>query len=139
MKINKYLETIQEARLPNIKNEKIRLIKDKEFDKIVRETYNKPFCFQQQCGENARERGIYKFEVPNKNGDEENNELPLELDENDDYPMGVRFETWIKTDRKKYDIEFWEQKFYPALSYLVNDLYKKGKIKKGKYAIEVNW
>jgi hypothetical protein len=62
--------------------------------------------------------------------------------------MGVSFETWLNTspeDTKKYfEFEyenklFWERNFYPHVSMIIKDLYKKGLIEKGEYDINIDW
>ena len=62
--------------------------------------------------------------------------------------MGVKFKTWLERDPNKpfpgstdgfSNSLWWERNFYPDFQMVANDLYKKGKIKKGSYIIEIDW
>ena len=124
---------------------KIR-IKDKkvidcsEWDRIVQETYNRPYCFQQQDG--CKERGTFGFNVPDTPKDFENDTISDEL--------GVSFKAWLARDPKqklsnpdKQDnywlTTWWERVFYPDIQMIANDLHSKGILKAGEYVIDIDW
>lgn len=111
--------------------EKVTLIQDSDFDKLVKETYGRPYCFQQQNG--CRDRGAYDFILPINDPCDEGS---------------VTFEEWLKADpnkklnNQKYDWELethWQRDFYPDLEMVVQDLYKKSILEAGKYIINVDW
>lgn len=122
-----------------------RIIELQDWDNLVIETYNKPYSFQQQDG--CKSRGTYDFELPNKWGivDYENNTVPEVINGND---MGVSFKAWLerdpeewngKEDDKRFLDLFWDRNFYPDVSMIINDLYKKGLIEEGEYSINIDW
>lgn len=62
--------------------------------------------------------------------------------------MGVSFKAWLERDPKQKlpnrEDEFciylwWARNFYPHLDMVVQDLYTKGLIEPGEYAIEIDW
>ena len=64
--------------------------------------------------------------------------------------MGVSFDTWLKTTVKEvnelHPEEYsgqndlwWERNFYPYIDMIINDLYEKGLVEEGDYAIEIDW
>jgi hypothetical protein len=131
------------------------------------ETYERPYCFQQQDG--CKPRGVHHFSVPAEySSDEYMNETIPEIFNGDE--IGVKFKTWLSRDpdaplnptaeelaecgyyhgRSKEDelkwksdkshiALFWERSFYPDFQTIANDLYTKGLIEKGDYIIEINW
>lgn len=131
-----------------IKFEQNNIIQLRDWDNLVKETYGKPYSFQQQDG--CQEKGLIDFEVPNEEAvyeeEEMNDKIPLVV--NGDV-MGVKFELWINTnpithkEKKKwedYQVElFWQRNFYPNFYVIANDLYEKGLIPKGKYFINISW
>jgi len=113
-----------------------------EFDKLVTETYGKPYNFQQQ--DDCKDRGFEQFTVPCEADDYENDTIPEDVDHPE---MGVSFKAWLERDPKqsladdddRYIVMWWERNFYPTLDMIVNDLYKKGLIEAGEYAINIDW
>lgn len=62
--------------------------------------------------------------------------------------MGVSLAAWLARDPKtkikdqKYDFElelWWQRNFYPDIQMIANDLYEKGLLEAGEYAIDVDW
>lgn len=114
------------------------------WDKLITETYKRPYNFQQQNG--CQSRGVVNITIPsNKTYDNEmHDSIPEEI--NGDI-MGVKFEKWLERDPEMSidskigcDIElFWKRNFYPDLQTIANDLYKKGLINIGEYVINIDW
>lgn len=119
------------------------IITDSDWDKLVKDTYGLPYCFQQQEG--CRDRGTYEFVVPNNESDDSFEDIPEICN---DPKMGVRFDLWMNRNPKEpiknqeYDWEltmWWERNFYPDVQVLAQDLYSKGLLEAGEYLIEVDW
>lgn len=121
-------------------------VSDSEWDKLVNETYGKPYELQQQndCYENG---SIIEFEVPFSSSEPyskfENATLPYKINGEE---MGVSLESWTTTDedsfpyKDKYDKGFWyERNFYPHYEEIANDLYNKGLLQAGSYVIDISW
>lgn len=61
--------------------------------------------------------------------------------------MGVSFKAWLerdpniklKGDGAPFTRMWWERNFYPSVEMVANDLYKRGLLKAGEYAIEIDW
>jgi len=142
------------------------MINVSDWDKLVSDTYGKIYDFQQQRG--CQPRGIVKITIPDENWEEEemNDKIPEII--NDERNRGVKFDVWLNRDPKAmlnpsdaelescnyyyYDSNkkewcedighirlFWRRNFYPCLQSVANDLYKKGLIEAGDYAIEIDW
>ena len=117
-----------------------------DFDKLVQETYGRPYCFQQQ--DDCKGRGVEHFSVPSKWAEDyENDSIPEVVNGS---KMGVSFKAWLerdpeqklpgKDDQDSHSLElFWERNFYPDFGTLVNDLHEKGLIEEGEYTIEIDW
>lgn len=119
-----------------------------EWDKLVLETYGRPYQFQQQ--EDCRSKGIFKFTVPDE-ADE--SELPDTIPEVVNGPeMGVKFAAWLARDPLKgldgepeavtpdYAIKlWWHRNFYPTIQMVANDLHVKGLLAAGEYLINIDW
>lgn len=118
-----------------------------DWNNLVKETYNKPYSFQQQDG--CQERGNVGISIPSEEDyDEEMPEIiPFEI--NGDI-MGVRFKTWLNTTEEDINKQLpesykgankliWQRNFYPCLQTIANDLYKKGLIEEGDYTINIDW
>jgi len=121
-----------------------------EWDKLVEETYGRPYSFQQQDG--CQPRGNYRLTVPDK-------EMDFDRDMNDSVPevvngpkMGVKFAAWLARDPKQppngekgiredaFGIElWWYRNFYPCIQTVANDLHAKGLLPAGKYTINIDW
>lgn len=116
-----------------------------DWDRLVKETYGRPYCFQQQDG--CQDRGQVDITIPSEEtyNDEIPDSIPEEINGN---VMGVKFSKWLERDPKQpingdvtpYIIElFWERSFYPELQVVANDLYEKGLIEAGDYVIDIDW
>ena len=118
-----------------------------DWDKLVKETYGKPYSFQQQDG--CRDRGVVHISVPcdyaNGEDEEMNDSIPKVINGNE---MGVKFAVWLTSDPKEWNGDagdrmfvdmFWERNFYPSIYMVANDLYEKGLIEKGNYTIDIDW
>lgn len=126
-----------------------KIIDDSEWDKLVQETYGKPYVFQQQNG--CVERGFYPLTVPSDVDWEEM--MHDNIPENADCEeiIGVKFAKWLERDPKQPLSEdehghvdwvinlWWERNFYPCLGTIANDLHKKGLLEAGEYMINVEW
>jgi len=127
-----------------IKYETVKMIDSMDWDNLVIETYDKPYCFQQQNG--CQERGTVSINIPDKSYEEEmNDSIPEEINGN---TMGVKFSVWLardpeewngKEEDKRFVRLFWNRNFYPNLQTIANDLHSKGLIEKGYYEIKMDW
>ena len=124
-----------------ITNEQI--IQVQEWDSTVKETYKRPYSFQQQDG--CKSRGIFRITIPDEAEDYEKNTVPEIVNHEE---MGVSFEAWLKRDPKKplknnkddHSLKlWWNRNFYPDVQMIANDLCKKGIIEKGNYIIDIDW
>tara|TARA_Y100000310_G_C20492810_1_gene720082 strand:+ start:419 stop:811 length:393 start_codon:yes stop_codon:yes gene_type:complete len=126
---------------------KEQMIEVHEWDKLVEETYGKPYSFQQQDG--CKERGIFRLTIPDEAEDFEQDTVPEIVNHEE---MGVSFEAWLERDPKQPLVDgeniekeewsiklWWERNFYPDIQMIANDLYKKSIIEKGSYVIEIDW
>lgn len=128
-----------------MKTNTLKMIDVSDWDDLVVETYGKPYNYQQQEG--CQSRGIFKFSVPLDEVDDE--EMPDSLpDVINGEEMGVKFSSWLKRDPKEWNGKkgdekwldlFWDRNFYPSIYMIIDDLYKKGLIEKGDYAINIDW
>lgn len=117
-----------------------------EWDKLVLETYGKPYALQQQDG--CKGRGFEFLIVPDEAEDYENDEIPEVVNGE---KMGVSFAAWLKRDPKaplskdgcgndSWCIDlWWHRNFYPSLQMVANDLHAKGLLESGKYTIVIDW
>lgn len=124
----------------------VRMIDCSDWDKLVEETYKRPYTFQQQDG--CQSRGIVSISIPDEDNDDEmNDSIPEIVNGN---TIGVKFAAWLERDPKQplkdekdtYDWligMFWERSFYPDLQTVANDLHKKGLIEAGEYSINIDW
>lgn len=119
-----------------------RVVAHKDWDKLVIETYGRPYAFQQQ--DDCKERGIFRLTVPDEAFDFANDSIP-EIVNGDE--MGVSFEAWKSRDPKApvgsedaWSIKlFWERNFYPDVQMIANDLHSKGLLESGEYLINIDW
>ena len=114
-----------------------------EWDTLVKKTYGRPYSFQQQDG--CRERGVFRLIVPTEAFDYEDTSAPEVVNHDD---MGVSFAAWLARDpkappadgRTDYALDlWWERNFYPDVQMVANDLYARGLLKAGDYAIDIDW
>lgn len=130
-----------------LKTKNVKMIEVSDWDKLVEDTYKRPYSFQQQNG--CQDRGTFNLTVPSKWAKEEDNEMhdsiPERINGNE---MGVKFEKWLERDPKQpvdgggdeWEIGlFWERNFYPSIEIVANDLHKKGLIESGSYTINIDW
>lgn len=123
-----------------------KVIDSFDFDKLVKETYGRTYCFQQQDG--CQPRGNVHFSVPEESYDEEmHDDIPEVVNGS---KMGVKFKTWLdrdpnkplpgKSDDDTFSLRlFWQRNFYPDFGTLINDLHEKGLIEAGEYTMEIDW
>lgn len=121
-----------------------KVIDVSDFDKLVMDTYNRPYSFQQQDG--CKERSRVHIDVPTVNPyDYPNNSLPETVNHRE---MGVSFKAWLERNPKQklnaddWDSPspmWWERNFYPNVEMIINDLYEKGLLDKGSYVIDIDW
>ncbi len=127
-----------------IKVKNVKMIEVSDWDKLVSDTYGKPYSFQQQDG--CQPRGIFHLTIPSEFtcDDEMNDEIPEIINGE---IMGVKFEKWLERDpnqpvagRTDYGIGlWWDRNFYPDIHTVANDLHKRGLIEAGEYSIEIDW
>lgn len=150
-----------------IKYRKEKVIDSFDWDALVKETYKKPYCFQQQEG--CKERGTHNFTVPDEEtyDDDMHDSIPEVINGS---KMGVKFHVWLARDpneplnpskkelkdcnyywgkseehekewkeSKNHINMFYERNFYPDFQTVANDLHKKGLIEAGDYVIDIDW
>lgn len=127
-----------------IKTEKV--IEESDWNDLVKETYGRPYNFQQQSG--CQDRGNFYLTVPDDAEDFENDVVPEEVNHEE---MGVLFKAWLERDPKQklnsedeWDREhglslWWERNFYPNIQMVANDLHEKGLLEAGDYTINIDW
>jgi len=122
-----------------------KMIDVSEWDKLVTETYGRPYNFQQQDG--CKSRGVVRITVPDDAEDFENETVPEEVNHDE---MGVSFAAWLARDPKQklsdpnaqqdYCLDlWWGRNFYPEVQMIANDLNAKGLLEAGKYTINIDW
>lgn len=138
-----------------------KVISCQEWDKLVSETYGRPYCFQQQ--DDCKPRGVESLTVPSEyTNDYEEDTVPEIVNHPE---MGVSFKAWLERDPKelipdddKYrapswkptedeikkmressTLLWWERNFYPDVNMVANDLYEKGLLEAGEYLIRIDW
>lgn len=127
----------------------VKMFSDSEWDNLVKETYGRPYCFQQQNG--CIDRGCYDLEVPGEIYSDFPETVPEILNGEE---MGVKFSAWLARDPKqplemddkekqemaqwRIDL-WWERNFYPDVQEVANDLHAKGLLPAGEYKIDVDW
>lgn len=122
-----------------------KVIDVSDWDKLVSDTYKRPYSFQQQEG--CKERGTFELTIPSDIS--EDNDMHDSVPEiiNGDQ-MGVKFSVWLARDPKEWNGKkedktfldlFWDRNFYPDVHTLANDLHTKGLIKAGTYTIDIDW
>ena len=123
-----------------------KVIDVSDWDALVKETYGRPYSFQQQDG--CKERQRVRITIPDQAYDFENETIP-EIVNNEE--MGVSFAAWLERDPKqkldnedergyKYELElWWLRNFYPDVQMIANDLHGKGLIEADEYTIDIDW
>lgn len=129
-----------------IKLEQVVTVQD--WDKLVSETYGRPYAFQQQDG--CKSRGVFRFKVPDNSEASDFGRETLKEEVNIE-EMGVSFQAWLNRDPKQplnadhcgkeqwcIDL-WWERNFYPDVQMVANDLHAKGLLAAGSYTIDIDW
>ena len=121
----------------------VKMMEVNAWDKLVVDTYERPYSFQQQNG--CQCRGTFTLTIPSEFTDDENmhDEIPEVINGN---IMGVKFDKWLARDPKQsingdemfIDL-FWGRNFYPDIYTVANDLYEKNLIEAGTYVIDIDW
>lgn len=130
-----------------MKTRKETVVDVDEWDKLVSETYGRPYSFQQQYG--CRGRGNFILSVPceSLNEKEMNDSVPEIVNH---ARMGVKFQKWLERDPKQmltgdgdgdtFSLGlWWERNFYPDIQTVANDLHEKCLIEAGNYLIIIDW
>ena len=129
--------------MSKIRTNTISTIECSELDRIVRKTYGRPYCFQQQEG--CQGRGTHSVYVPTDGQDFPNDTIPEIVNGEE---MGVSFKAWLERDPGQSLAGnqaswakglWWSRNFYPSLDMVLDDLHKKGLIDAGEYTIEIDW
>ena len=127
-----------------MKIKQVNVITCQEWDRVVTETYGRPYCVQQQEG--CRDRGTLDIQVPNEHPDDFPNDTIVEKVNGPE--MGVSFAAWLARDPKQklpdreedYCLElWWDRNFYPSLEMVANDLHAKGILPAGRHTIMIDW
>lgn len=118
-----------------------------EWDKLVVETYGRPYKFQQQDG--CLSRGVFPITIPTPDDeyDYENETVPEKVNGSD---MGVSFKAWLARDpeqkladptyQEDYCLDlWWSRNFYPNVQMVANDLHSRGLLEAGEYLINIDW
>ena len=133
-----------------------KVIDVSEWDKLVKETYGRPYCFQQQDG--CRDGGLFPLSVPYRDddSDEAHDVIPEIVNHQ---TRCVKFSTWLTRNTKQplaggvdeggvdqgvrtemWAIEmWWDRNFYPNIQSVANDLHKRGLLESGDYFINIDW
>lgn len=124
------------------------IISVQDWDDLVKQTYGRPYSFQQQDG--CKQRGVHELTIPSRSEDFPNKSIP-EIVNGD--KMGVSFKAWLERDPKqplrpyqnKIETEqwcidlWWDRNFYPDITMIANDLHTKGLLPAGEYLINIDW
>ncbi len=123
---------------PRLKPRQITLIWESDFSKMVSEVYGRPYRFQQQ-GDMKGQDSIEKFEVSDFDDETDPDEyfrgaysLPSLAD-------WLAAEPPTKENYSHAEELRWDREFYPPFEEVVHDLYKRGLIDKGNYALHIWW
>lgn len=132
-----------------MKTRNVKMIDVSDWDKLVSDTYGRPYSFQQQEG--CKPRGIFNMTIPSICSEDIDmpDSIPEVINGNE---MGVNFKAWLKRDPKQAVVDpnctgmknfyislFWDRNFYPDIHEVANDLHKKGLIEAGDYIINIDW
>lgn len=123
-----------------------RIVDVSDWDKLVKDTYKRPYNFQQQ--DDCKPRGVHHLTVPGHAYDYPNDTVPEEVNHPE---MGVSFKAWLERDPTKlldnndsYNnlhslVLWWERNFYPDVQMIANDLHTRGLLEAGDYVINIDW
>ena len=124
----------------------IRLVRVCDWDRLVVETYSRPYNFQQQDG--CKDRQFVSLTVPSKPYDFKRDSIPEIVNHSE---MGVSFAAWLARDPtqklnspdewdREHGIQlWWERNFYPDVQMIANDLHSRGLLEAGEYGINIDW
>jgi hypothetical protein len=126
----------------------VKMVDSFEWDELVKKTYGRTYCFQQQ--NECQDRGTFIITIPDENlGKEKDEQMGDSIPEFINHgEMGVKFDVWLARDPKqplvgldnKFSLElWWKRNFYPDIQVVANDLYKKELIPPGEYIINIDW
>ena len=127
-----------------MKTTTVIMVEVQEWNKLVKDTYGRPYHFQQQDG--CKPRGTFTLSVPEEADDYENDTVPEEV--NYEHIRGVSFKAWLERDPTQAigcedspsSIElWWERNFYPDVQMIANDLHKRSLLESGRYTIDIDW
>lgn len=122
----------------------VKIIDCDEWDQLVRKTYGKPYCFQQQDG--CKQRGVSRLNVPAEPAEFYTNDSVPEIINGDE--MGVSLSAWLARDpqqpvgdrTQQWEIDlWWHRNFYPCVQEVANDLHSKGLLEADSYLILIDW
>ena len=120
-----------------------------EWDKVVSQTYGRPYKFQQQNG--CQQRGEFSLTVPSSDAcdDEQHDSIPEVVNHDE---MGVKLSAWLARDPTQPLVDgdrvcdeqweiglWWDRNFYPDIHAVANDLHSKGLLPAGDYIILIDW
>lgn len=119
-----------------LKTRTIVVVEDHDWDKLVQQTYGRPYCFQQQDG--CQPRGTFELDVPSDYEDYDNDEVAEIINGPE---MGVSLKAWLARDPESDGLGklWWQRNFYPSIGALANDLHSKGLLDAGSYTIIIDW
>ena len=126
-----------------IKFKNRNVIEVRDFDNLVKQTYGKPYSFQQQDG--CKPRGTHNITVPDEAYDYENDTVEDKVNGEE---RGVSFAAWLARkpnewngkEKNSWTLDlFWHRNFYPDVQMIVNDLHAKGLFPAGEYIINIDW
>lgn len=116
----------------------VKMIDVKDFDRLVEDTYKKPYTLQLQ----ELSKSPLRIVVPDPDAEDyENNATPTIYNQ----LIGVSFKKWLETDPATnlpgdyhgfYTKSWWEYSFFPNLGIVINDLHAKGLLDEGEYYIK---
>jgi hypothetical protein len=125
----------------------VKAIEVGEWDRVVTETYGRPYSFQQQDG--CKDRGVHQFTVPSEYAEDFENDTIIEKVNGPE--EGVSFKAWLARDPKQPLADdkdssgswsiglWWDRNFYPNFDVVVNDLHARGILEAGDYTIIIDW
>lgn len=109
-----------------------KVIEEKDFSKLVSETYERPYDFQQHgnWGDAIANGSFVSLTVPEK----------IETYHCD--PVGEdyqEFDVWKTTPVETHSYILWQNSFYPRFQEVANDLHAKGLLPAGDYTLLIHW
>ncbi|WP_040828909.1 hypothetical protein [Nocardia jiangxiensis] len=112
----------------------VTLINERDFSALVTKTYQRPYSFQQQ-GNMMGQDTIHEFSLP----------LEYEFDDDDDYGWnGPSLLEWCTAPLGEFEYKWqrdmhWHREYYPEFEAVITDLYARGLIPAGDYALHISW